>query len=99
VLTRLTVLTQKRVLCGEHSVQRKARFIAPLPLLAVPRSMRLPQRLEDLREPLVEPIGWVIDVAQHAISLRIPSPSSPCRMCWPACRFAGMEERQAAEMT
>jgi hypothetical protein len=20
-------------------------------------------------------------------------------MCWPACRFAGMEERQAAEMT
>jgi hypothetical protein len=66
VLTRLTVLTQKRVLCGEHSVQRKARFIAPLSLLAVPRSMRLPQRLEDLREPLVEPIGWVIDVAQHA---------------------------------
>jgi hypothetical protein len=36
----LTVLTQKCVLCGEHSVQRKARFIAPLSLLAVPRSSR-----------------------------------------------------------
>ena len=34
----LTMLTQKRVLCDEHSVQRKARFIAPLSLLAVPRS-------------------------------------------------------------
>jgi len=38
MLTMLTVLTQKRVPCGEHSVQRKARFIAPLSLLAVPRS-------------------------------------------------------------
>jgi hypothetical protein len=40
VLTMLTVLTQKRVLCGDHSVQRKARLIALLSLLAVPRSFR-----------------------------------------------------------
>jgi hypothetical protein len=65
MLTMLTVPTQERALCGEHSVQKHIHDTA-----IVPGSAAL-----------------------------FPSLSSPCRMCWPACRFAGMEESQVAEMT